>query len=175
MRIFFIISLFLFLTAACTKTDDDAPAGPLDELPPATQTGANTFGCLINGEPWYNRGGQFNDPDVSAGYGNNFLSVYGRAIDPFISDKYDRINITFHNPSVGNSSPIPGWNLPFRLTYEDYVFYRLDTLSRITQSLTRFDLDMQIASGTFAFTAINDELMDTLVVTDGRFDVEFVR
>ena len=59
--------------------------------------------------------------------------------------------------------------------YEDYVFYRLDTLSRITQSLTRFDLEMQIASGTFAFTAINDELMDTLVVTDGRFDVEFVR
>ena len=40
-------AVLLFLTFTlinCTKSDDQ------DQLPPATQTGANTFGCLINGK-----------------------------------------------------------------------------------------------------------------------------
>ncbi len=32
----------------CKKKDPD----PVDQLPPATQTGANTFGCLVNGQAW---------------------------------------------------------------------------------------------------------------------------
>jgi hypothetical protein len=36
----------------CKKHDPD----PLDQLPPATQTGANTFGCLVNGQPWTPQG-----------------------------------------------------------------------------------------------------------------------
>lgn len=32
----------------CKKHDPD----PVDQLPPATQTGANTFGCLLNGQLW---------------------------------------------------------------------------------------------------------------------------
>ena len=35
----------------CKKTEP-AAARPEDQLPPATQTGANTFGCLLNGQPW---------------------------------------------------------------------------------------------------------------------------
>ena len=39
--------LSLLLLPGCQKAD---PA-PVDPLPPATQTGANTFGCLLNGQP----------------------------------------------------------------------------------------------------------------------------
>jgi len=34
--------------AQCKKYDPS----PEEQLPPATQTGANTFGCLLNGQPW---------------------------------------------------------------------------------------------------------------------------
>ena len=39
----------------CKKNDPN----PVDQLPPATQTGANTFGCLVNGQPWLPQG--YND------------------------------------------------------------------------------------------------------------------
>ena len=113
MRIFFIISLFLFLTAACTKTDDDAPAGPLDELPPATQTGANTFGCLINGEPWYNRGRTVSQPDLSAGYAETIygpsLGIRAYALNPFIASKRERVYIHFRSPQIGDFLPDRRW------------------------------------------------------------------
>ena len=40
----------LLIAASCkkTKTESESP----DQLPPITQTGANTFGCLINGNVW---------------------------------------------------------------------------------------------------------------------------
>ena len=46
MKAFLLLSLALLL--GCKK---NKPA-PADQLPPATQTGANTFGCLLNGQPW---------------------------------------------------------------------------------------------------------------------------
>jgi len=47
------IITFLFITtflACCNKDDNPTPTNPVDQLPPATQTGANTFGCLLDGE-----------------------------------------------------------------------------------------------------------------------------
>src|SRR5690606_31645949 len=47
MKYLHIISvLILVLTISCSKDDDQTA---LEKLPPATQTGAQTFGCLING------------------------------------------------------------------------------------------------------------------------------
>ena len=59
MRLLLLLfTSFLFLAAACTKADDDTLTTPLDELPPATQVGANTFGCLIDGVAFVNGGGE---------------------------------------------------------------------------------------------------------------------
>lgn len=44
-----LLILILILSMSCCKNDDDNLT-PLDQLPPATQTGEQTFGCLINGE-----------------------------------------------------------------------------------------------------------------------------
>ena len=51
-KLFFMRTLIIFLSLAftmcCKKTDSlDAE---LAKLPPITQTGANTFGCLVNGK-----------------------------------------------------------------------------------------------------------------------------
>ena len=57
-----ILLCFIFglLLSGCIKTDmfgEPVSGSVLDNLdslglPPATTTGENTFGCLINGEPW---------------------------------------------------------------------------------------------------------------------------
>ena len=112
---------------------------------------------------------------MSADYYNDLFGVYAFAQNPFISSSQDFINIYLDVSQLGDALPALGWREPFRLTYDNYVFYRLDTLKPVDLAITHFDLTAQTASGTFAFTAINDELTDTLVVTNGRFDVEFVR
>ncbi len=46
-----LLLLIIPLTFSCCNNDDDnPPTNPVDQLPPATQTGANTFGCLLDGE-----------------------------------------------------------------------------------------------------------------------------
>ena len=42
----------LLVLSQCKKKDPGPAPTPESLLPPATQTGANTFGCLLNGQPW---------------------------------------------------------------------------------------------------------------------------
>ncbi|TXT34444.1 MAG: hypothetical protein FD136_331 [Chitinophagaceae bacterium] len=47
MKSFLIIAVsFVLLSSSCRK---NKPVNPIDQLPPETQTGANTFGCLVDG------------------------------------------------------------------------------------------------------------------------------
>jgi len=46
------LSIFFISIAGCKKHKSN----PIDQLPPATQTGANTLGFLLNGEPWTPKG-----------------------------------------------------------------------------------------------------------------------
>jgi len=47
MKQYIIILIALAFITCCKKDDIDAE---LAKLPPITQTGANTFGCLVNGK-----------------------------------------------------------------------------------------------------------------------------
>ncbi|CAD0001286.1 hypothetical protein [Flavobacterium salmonis] len=51
MKNLLLLFTALFILTSCDKDkDDDKPTNPIDQLPPVTQTGANTFGCLLDGE-----------------------------------------------------------------------------------------------------------------------------
>ncbi len=50
----FLTLLTLLALASCSK-DTPTPEEPLAKLPAETQTGANTFGCIINGQVFYPR------------------------------------------------------------------------------------------------------------------------
>ena len=74
--------LLLALSSLCTSCKKDAPQDELSKLPPATQTGANTFGCLVNGKAF-----------VPIGYGStgrsnpHVLYEYDLQGQPFLSLK----------------------------------------------------------------------------------------
>ncbi|GAA4504102.1 hypothetical protein GCM10023172_29960 [Hymenobacter ginsengisoli] len=63
------------------KKNDSSPAKPEDQLPPATQTGQHTFGCLLNGQPWTPAGNPFGGPLFTAEHSRgNFYLTANRAI-----------------------------------------------------------------------------------------------
>ena len=49
-------ALLLVALLSLSQCKKNAPAPAAEQLPPATQTGANTFGCLLNGQPWMPQG-----------------------------------------------------------------------------------------------------------------------
>lgn len=62
-----ILSAFtLLLITGCNKYDDTAAATKL-QVPPYTEKGANTFGCLVNGAVWANFGAVVFHPAESIG------------------------------------------------------------------------------------------------------------
>ena len=60
---FLLITLFTF--SNCKK---NKPTNPVDELPPETQTGANTFGCLVNGQVFKPGGAQLSGGSLQCNY-----------------------------------------------------------------------------------------------------------
>ncbi len=157
----------------CKKHDPD----PLEQLPPATQTGANTFGCLVNGKPW-----------TPKGY--NGSSNYSIIYEPNLNNgNFDLITYMYHNSSknlqsislniisntkIGSHSLQSNRNTRavFSNTSNNCYWSSRDsatTYRRGTLTITRLDLQAGIISGTFAFTLYQPGC-DTIRVTQGRFD-----
>ncbi|MEM1406713.1 MAG: hypothetical protein AAGG59_08065 [Bacteroidota bacterium] len=64
------VLMTLFAAAGCS---DDEPGSqePIDQLPPATREGRNTFGCLVNGEAWVTKTSIY----ATAVYQDQFLNI----------------------------------------------------------------------------------------------------
>jgi len=65
--------IFILLFTQCNWFKDGFTAA--EQLPPATQVGANTFGCLLNGKVWLPKG-------------NNSISNYSFSYDPIMQRGY---------------------------------------------------------------------------------------
>ncbi len=140
-------------------------------------TGANTFGCLVNGEVWrpYIENGNFWDSPIYAKHDRGWVGCD----QLFVSGTRDLSTneIIFQSMSVNVWCPKLGDN---EISFSKGRFrdqegcgrYYLDTLSPHTLIVTKLDIVNNIASGTFEFTAINDGCQDTLRITEGRFDVD---
>ena len=161
----------------CKKKADPAPA---DQLPPATQTGANTFGCLLNGQPWTPSGNN-GLPNLVVTYDPSYLGgalqiktyrytgakndvLQGIVLGASQVDKvkYCSISLTGGNGAnyINNGllAPCNYYGEPPTLTYRKGQL-----------SITRLDLTQGIISGTFAFTLYQPGC-DSVKVTQGRFD-----
>ena len=175
MKNYLLLAALLGLSQ-CQKKDA-GPAKPEDQLPPATQTGAGTFGCLLNGQPW-TPGGYNGRPNFittyDAGYRNGALQVkcYNYATGSLQSLTFGAVNVNqtgvYLFTPAGNNGLI-------------YINAKLASSCNILDSsnngayqtgsltLTRFDLKAGIISGTFHFKLYQPGC-DTLNITQGRFD-----
>ncbi len=172
-----ILILSFTLLFSCCKDDDDntTPTNPIDLLPPATQIGANTAGCLVDGEiflPTDNLVLNFLD-------GENFqLGLSNRNDD----DLFD-ILISLDNIDIQlNESFLINTEFSNNTRTGEYVinvesppspnYY--STTSSVTGELTitYHDFDNAFMSGTFWFDAVNSN-GEIVEIRDGRFDVQY--
>lgn len=174
---FSVVFVFLFCTS-CKKTS------PSNVLPPITQTGANTFGCKINGQVWVPY-----DPCMvtwwagTAELAYNIYPAYSTQLrfsleaakseNPYsgifnIEPAFLRSDTT-GSYIYGTGNVADSMAMTFLTDAGDYTAY-YGNPNDIFQ-ITKLDTVNKIISGIFSFT-LYKSFSDSLVVTDGRFDLQ---
>ncbi len=159
----------LLLSSTCDKNNPDPE--PIDQLPPITTTGANTFGCLLNGEVWINSAGGLLSDNLHADYGAA-LDILNISAQNTAGEVSEGIGMSAILPDIG-TYPFNHVNYGVRpepcsrhLSEQDVP---LDTDNFL--EVTRLDLQEGIVSGRFAFVLVDNLCGDTLHFTRGRFDL----
>jgi hypothetical protein len=186
-----LLSLFVITTTGCKDDEPIKPIiiGPSDDLdktlPPITTTGAGTFGCLVDGEPWVARTNLlWTTINASVGPGwvsGQNLRVY--AIRKKIGEKFSSVNMELYNVPIINppdtlllnfkdlSEGAANYFYDHSDSSSDNNFYWSDSTYIGTLVLLR--LDQYIISGTFEFEAYNKRYNKRVKITNGRFDIHY--
>ena len=171
----------LVLLTQCSHSKQSDPS-PVSQLPPATQTGANTFGCLVNGRayvPGGNNGtanfallyepatstyqfSQFNAYTYNITASRKYINLYCGPITA--SQRIFSISLDINSmlPLGGAVGCYDGPEGDF--CNDKGLKYRHGQLV-----ITRLDEQAGVIAGTFEFTSVTTK-GDTLKVTQGRFD-----
>lgn len=176
MKKLIILCLPVLLIVSCKKE--------VTELPPATQTGAKTFGAKVNGNFWIPQG--FGPAPASnlleaIRLGPNF---YIRARN-FASSPNETEFEIFIKDLTGPGTYQLNTTMASRSTAASYGFYVKRNFTPISEWLTSatnsgtvtvtlMDTTNNILSGTFQFTA--EDVYGTaapITVSEGRFDVRY--
>lgn len=187
-----LITLIIFLPLLCLggcSKDDDKPADPVDLLPPATQVGANTVGCLVNGEVFLPKGGglsgnkncfyQFVDERYHFGLQfSNFSSSGARSVLLGSQDAEIEEGQTYMlnaQPFFVNNEPGRGGGYSY-INYDAGIEDYYSTTPEVTgeMTITKLDFENNNVSGTFWFDAINED-GEIVEIREGRFDMRFTQ
>ena len=173
-----VLACLLFTT--CKKNDNPNPADQGEQLPPITQEGKNTFGCLLNGQVWL-PGGNFGTPNFRVNYdpsydGGTFdLRTY-RYLRKDGTDEQYIIMYANNIMTTGtyNFSNIQQTNVSLNDRATSCYYDSRDELNYAIGSftITKFDETNRIIAGTFEFILAKPGC-DTIRVTQGRFDKRF--
>ena len=170
----------LLLSSQCKKGDSSPPLTELQKLPPITQGGLNTFGCLINGTAFKPGGGALLTNVFSVYYDPTFQGgVLAITAKYYFDGSGTKIQIV--NLGADTINTVGTYNLQLHSRYG--VFYvdsrtncdfntLYDTPISGTLTITRFDTITRIISGTFSFK-VTKPTCGTIEGTDGRFDVTY--
>lgn len=164
----FVAGLLLMGISDCDRKEPQ-PKTELEKLPPPTQEGKYTFGCLVNGKAWVTE----NSLDVSATYQFDFLNI-GASVnnDFFIQTILFHIvssNLTEGKYYLNNNTTSLVEVLDGRTNCE-YITDGIENIGEL--NVTKFDRNKLIISGTFKFM-LEASGCTRLEVTEGRFDLKF--
>lgn len=144
--------LLILLSVICLGSCAEDTSIDVTVMPPATTTGANTFGCLVDG--WVYVGGRYNNKDFGGWAAKSFL--YNEKEDKltgYISVTFDyNISFTILSPQEGKNAVLTDLQFNNDKQEDGIVF------------ISRFDKKDKIISGTFG----NENR-----ITNGRFDVHY--
>lgn len=164
-----LLLLTIIATFSSCSNDDDQPINPIDQLPPETQTGANTFGFLVNGEPI----NVTNTSQQTAIYQGGVLQI-GGGIDNSNMDIRVIIRIseaiTQGTSYILTNTPI---NQSLFINNGNGCYYDYPNTVEGTLTISNFDETNFIISGTFEFSTVTDDC-ENINITNGRFDLQYI-
>ena len=174
---------------SCNSNDNDTGFTPT--LPPITQTGANTFGCYIDGKLLVPRDGEgtiFGPDSGMIYYGISTGGFNDLVVHDYVSETAGIVKIHFINleeNDVGeyileesncqwSSYANPTFNLHCRIwdeaTQADKWYCSIENSGIL--NITRNNNLNYMLSGTFYSTLVNrDDPNDFIEITQGRFDI----
>ena len=170
LSLLLLINLATGYSSCDLFSSEDEPETELEKLPPITQTGENTFGCLVNGKAF----NVTNTSNMVAIYQGGGLELSGGIYrSKMISD----IQIYVGEDIESNKS--------FSLTndtnrsgkfYEEQKDCWFSTGPDFIGVLAISFIDQTnfIISGTFEFEAYSSDCTDSIKVTNGRFDMQYI-
>ena len=162
--IFFLIALITLAILQCKKASQESL------LPAITTHGANTFGCLVNGNAWLPKGGW--DASVHAldvEFDNNSMKGIGSILHIYANNvDYNNSNIDFEVISINGTGKYNVINNRSNawMDYSKGNFSYSDDSTGVV-GISHIDTTNKIISGTFHFHPNPDK------ITDGRFDVHY--
>jgi hypothetical protein len=178
MKTKLLLSLLLFCFCLGCKKEE--------VLPKATQNGANTIGCKINGKNCVaDEGGCFSCKKYSLLYthGKHFVLSANQIKDEDNSTvqiglekltSTGAYNLNVLTDSYPRSTNIKNFGSFERNKPSPFKEFITNPAFGGTVDITRVDTINRIVAGTFEFTAENlDGSGETIKVTDGRFDIKY--
>jgi hypothetical protein len=170
-----ILLLLTTFTLSCCDKDEPTCQG-IDCLPPATQTGVGTFGCLVNGVPYVDNSGFFNCfyqlVDGKYYFGIASTKDYGLvqqlAILSYMKEIDLNVNIPLDDRVNGNF-------------FSEIAFDCICPNGVTTQNIdgfikfTKLTTNPNIVSATFEFTITDPNTGVVYEITQGRFDAQFTQ
>ncbi|WP_345059312.1 hypothetical protein [Hymenobacter glaciei] len=191
----FLTYLSLLPLSACTRSCNDYDNNEefaQAKLPPYTETGANTLGCVLGPQVWtvlgkhraYSIGGgwESNQLIVEGGYSiPRTLQVHGGMTGVRNSKEfYDRRLYLVFLPSdtLGGLRLLGGSNTNERVRVTDFITgldYTSISRRPVRLLVRKLNRQQRIVSGTFEGMLYSDNTgqHDSLAVADGRFDVRY--
>ncbi len=183
MRTFILYCVMFLAFESCKKDKTSSTASY--QLPAASQSGANTFGFLLNGEVFIPKGYINPSPnlrvfvDPTFNDGNLDIRVY-RIVDKILvdmsigSDSIKNVGTypikDFTRASVYLAKHTKDLATEYCQVYNGVAYNRNGSIS-----ITRYDLINRIVSGTFEVTMVNDAcgFGTPINITQGRFDLKY--
>jgi len=177
-------NLFLLLFTAIFLNGCERDYIRNNTLPPLTNTGENTAGCLVNGEVFVPKGFvPWGFSILSCGYSDGAFSL---SIIQKKSNTIKSVDVLYHEIPLDNNVGViyilenydQNNESNFALYYgettspQSLFFYSTTDVFVGELVLTYLNIEKRIISGTFWFDAVNSEGA-VIEVRDGRFDMKY--
>lgn len=171
MKNLLLLLVTIFTLNSC-ESDNNKPKTELEKLPPATQTGRNTAGCLVNGQAM-----------IRKGFSSKFNCFYQDQLNfslgysMVINNVNKHINVTSLNQQftegqtyqLKEDSPGSKWG---RYAIDASIIYTTTDIVTGELKITHHNYNKAIISGTFWFDAVN-QYGEKVEVREGRFDAHY--
>ena len=197
----FLTYLSLLPLSACTRSCneyDNNEEFARAKLPPYSETGTNTLGCVLGPQTWTVLGSQNLPSPLGGGWQPNVLQIYGGySVPPLLEVRgtmsgvrnskvfYEReIALTFLlSDTLGGLRQLgedtvrtrPGHYREYMeaLDLIPYVSYRSSARRPVRLLIRKLNRQRRTVSGTFSGTLYQASGVDSLTVKDGRFDFSY--